>query len=59
MRRDNRFEETDKAALNRALLGLRVCPHCRADLRPVAYYQDVWGCTKCRETWHLPIEETK
>lgn len=53
MRRENRFEEIDKAALKVALLALRVCPHCRADLRPVAFCEGCWGCAECKETWYL------
>lgn len=54
MRTDNRWEAMDKAALNSALLALHTCPNCRGDLRPVALCDDVWGCTACKETWHLP-----
>ena len=51
-----RYEETDKAALYNALLALRTCPNCRGDLRPVALFEDVWGCKPCRETWYVPDE---
>ena len=54
MRQDNRFEEIDRAALHNALLALRWCPHCRTDLRPVAFCEDVWVCELCAETWYLP-----
>jgi ribosomal protein L37AE/L43A len=53
------YEETDKSALKRALLALRTCPNCRADLQPVALLENVWGCHSCKETWHLEPEETK
>ena len=48
------YEAIDKHALQDALLALRCCPWCRADLRPVAFYEDVWGCHTCKETWFLP-----
>ena len=58
------YEAEDKAALRRALLALRTCPHCREDLRPVAFLADVWGCDgrgamrpHGAETWHLPAGE--
>ena len=47
------YEQVDKAALSKALVALRVCPRCRADLRPVAFTEDVWGCATCRETWYV------
>ena len=51
-----RFADVDKAALEKALLGLKVCPHarCRRSLERVALGKDVWGCATCRETWYLP-----
>lgn len=49
-----RFEDIDRAALHRALLALHACPHCRAELVPVASLADVWACPACRETWHVP-----
>lgn len=54
MKEDHRFASIDRAALHNALLALRTCPHCRADLQPVAYCADVYGCEACKETWHLP-----
>ena len=48
------WEAVDKLALEDALLASLVCPRCRADLRPVAFCEDVWGCAPCRETWFLP-----
>ena len=30
------------------------CPHCRADLEPVAICDGVWGCATCRQTWFIP-----
>lgn len=54
MKRDNRFENLDKAALSTALLELHTCPQCRVALRPVALCQGVYGCPDCKETWHLP-----
>jgi ribosomal protein L37AE/L43A len=48
------YEAMDKAALVGALLALYTCPRCRADLRPVPFCEDVWGCADCRETWHVP-----
>ena len=53
MRQDNRWEAIDKAALHNALLALHTCPRCRADLQPVAFCGDVWGCRDCRETWYV------
>ena len=53
MRRDNRFDDIDSAALNTALLALKTCPRCRRDLQRVGRCPDVWGCATCRETWHL------
>lgn len=56
MRQDNRFEAIDKAALHNALLDLKTCPRCYADLRPVAFFKDVWGCDSklhSFETWHI------
>ena len=50
------YEQTDKLALDRALLALHVCPRDRTDLRPVALCEDTWGCENCRETWYLPKE---
>jgi len=56
------YEATDKAALYQALLALHTCPHCRADLQPVALCADVWGCqgNGARphpvETWHIPAD---
>lgn len=52
-----RFRDLDSAALYSALLALRVCPNCRGDLGPVAFYEDVWLCVACRESWHLPKSE--
>jgi ribosomal protein L37AE/L43A len=51
------YEDTDKAALVNALLQLHTCPHCRADLQPVALCKDVWGCSACKKTWHVPSVE--
>lgn len=52
------YERTDRAALEFALLALKVCPHCRRDLVPVRLTDDVWGCegdpTHKPATWHLP-----
>ncbi len=53
------YEETDEAALRRALLALRICPRCRRDLRPVANALDVWGCESCKETWYLKPESPR
>jgi hypothetical protein len=51
------YEATDKAALRKALLGLKQCPNCRADLLPVGpALADVFGCKPCKETWYLPQE---
>ena len=50
----DRFAETDKAALEAALLALWTCPHCRADLQPVHLFEGVWGCKPCGETWYVP-----
>lgn len=57
MRPGDKWEEADKVALRRALMALGACPNCRADLQPVAYTADVWGCPKCRETWHKPATD--
>lgn len=51
--RPDRWEDTDKAALYAALLALRTCPNCRADLLPVAFLENVIGCGACKETWHV------
>lgn len=51
---DNRFEALDTAALQRALLTLRTCPHCRGDLGVAAFYADVRLCPTCKESWFLP-----
>ena len=60
MRLDNRWEQVDQAALHNALLALKTCPRCRADLQPVGPgLADVWGCSECKETWYIPTEETK
>jgi hypothetical protein len=62
MRTDNRWEEMDKDALHTALLALHTCPHCRSDLRPVALFEDVWGCadpSHSFETWHIPKTEER
>ena len=54
------YEAMDKRALEAALLALRTCPRCRGDLRPVALFEDVWGCwgdsvpRHMAETWYLP-----
>ena len=59
MRTDNRFEEIDKIALQRALLAMRVCPHCRKDLKPVVLYDEVYACDNDEhpfESWYLPKE---
>jgi hypothetical protein len=60
MRSDNRFEEIDRAALSNALIKMHICPHCRNDLKPVAFFEDVWGCndkSHIMETWHIPKDE--
>lgn len=44
MRRDNRFDDTDKAALHKALLATNVCPDCRGAL--VAFV-----CQDCKRQW--------
>jgi len=55
------YEREDKIALERALLGLRVCPRCRADLQPVRLFDTVWGCKAAHslETWYLPTLEAE
>ncbi len=62
MRTNNRFEEIDKAAMNKHLLKNHKCPYCRKELQPVAFFEDVWGC-RCGgngisrlETWYIPKE---
>lgn len=57
VRIDNKWEALDKAALVQALLALRTCPRCRVDLQPVALTEDVYGCPRCGETWHLVLRE--
>jgi ribosomal protein L37AE/L43A len=52
-----RFEELDTAALRAARLNMRSCPNCGTALRPVAFTEDVWGCSECHETWHLPSDD--
>lgn len=50
----------DKAALEAALLAMRVCPRCQRALRPARLYQDVWGCHEAGhppETWYIPRED--
>ena len=61
MRTDNRFESIDRAALHDALLAMGRCPHCRTVLRPVAFFDHVYGCAGVAtivqhdpETWYLP-----
>lgn len=54
------YEAADNYALKHALIALHVCPNkrCgRADLRPVALCEDVWGCEQCHETWYVPQGE--
>ena len=53
------YEREDRIALERFLLSERVCPRCRSDLLPVALFEDVFGCKKCKETWHCEDEEVK
>jgi ribosomal protein L37AE/L43A len=53
---NGRFEDLDRTALHNALLALHTCPNCRADLLPVAFCEDVWGCRPCRETWNIRAE---
>ena len=58
----DRYESQDRFALDRALLALHTCPRCRADLKPVALFEDVWGCDSAShpfETWYLPKEEAR
>ena len=57
MRHVDEFEIMDKQALITALLELKICPGCRADLKVVGLYADVWGCAKCKETFYLPKME--
>lgn len=51
MRRDDRFDEIDKAALRSALLADGVCPKCRRDLRPAVDPADGLGCVTCDEVY--------
>lgn len=59
------YEKDDKAALEDALLAMRICPRCREDLRPVSMLDRVFGCygrgviAHSPETWHLPGEGTE
>lgn len=48
------YEAMDKAALHNAQLDLHICPLCTTDLRPVAFFEDTWGCENCHETWWVP-----
>lgn len=52
------YEATDKAALRQALLNLHTCPECRDDLRPVALFDQVWWCERCRESFYIPVTES-
>ena len=56
MNHADRYEGQDKTALYNALLALKTCPHCRADLQPVALYDSVYGCNSGHplETWYIP-----
>lgn len=57
------YSDTDKTALNNALLAMQTCPHCRRDLYPVALFDSVYGCQGGPnkehpfETWYLPDSE--
>jgi ribosomal protein L37AE/L43A len=55
----DRFESIDRAALHNALLAMKTCPHCRADLLVYPLADNVWGCQACKETWYLPKEPTR
>lgn len=50
MRRDNRFDEFDKAALYNALIATNVCPLCRGTL--VASV-----CQDCKKRWPDPQKD--
>ena len=56
MRRDSTYDDTDKAALHKALLALHRCPRCRKKLVAVRMHNDVWACNECVETWYVPKE---
>ena len=56
MRHASDYEQMDKTALYNALLALKTCPNCRADLLVYPLADDVWGCKPCKETWYLPEE---
>ncbi len=53
MRRDDRFDDIDKAALHNALLDLGQCPHCRRPLR-TAQVPGLVGCVTCDKAWPAP-----
>jgi hypothetical protein len=53
--KDNPFRDMDDAALRKFLLSHLLCPHCRKDLQPVAFYEDVYGCKCKKETWFIPF----
>lgn len=55
------YEREDRIALDRALLALGLCPHCRQELRCIrSFGPDVWGCAgesypkHSPETWYVP-----
>jgi hypothetical protein len=52
-----RFEDLDRAALRPIWEDDQwICRRCRRPLIPVALLDDVWGCSRCHETWHLPTD---
>jgi transposase-like protein len=58
MKRDDRFDLIDKAALHWALLAERVCPRCRSQLGEVGTTSKrftLWACDECGTTWQEPI----
>ena len=50
------YDATDRWAL---ISILHICPRHGQPLHPVAFVEDVWGCARCHETWHLPQEQPR
>ena len=52
------YEKEDRAALDKALLNMRVCPNCRGSLSRVGpMLEKVFACWSCKESWYLPYAE--
>ena len=53
------YEATDKDIMFKTLVAQGLCPNCRNNLQPVAFFEDVWACdsdkcSHCFETFYLP-----